>query len=241
MRGTEPIGSSCGLHHFENSIRARGSAPLHPLACGSCRAYGKVWKTGGDRHTVSAPPVTAGFPHFPAVPWNSTRPPAWREAPLEPRRIPQLPQARPAEAAGPAEKHGKPAGTGVQTRHRPPTAGSPCFPAGPWNSPRTPPSREAPSCLGEFHSSRRRRRVHTSISEGKKHGSVQRCLARAAPRAGQGWRNSGTGSRKGTSTPREPRLEAVPGPPAGLAVRTILPSACTSPAARATGGRLRET
>ena len=120
------------------------------------------------RHTVSAPPVTAGFPHFPAVPWNSTRPPASREAPLEPRRIPQLPQARPAEAAGPTEKHGKPAGTGVQTRHRPPIAGFPCFPAGPWNSPRAPPSREAPSCLGEFHSSRRRRRVHISISEGKK-------------------------------------------------------------------------
>ncbi len=51
----------------------------------------------------------------------------------------------PVEAAGPTEKHEKPARTGVQTRHQPATAGFPCFPAGPWNSPRASSSREAPS------------------------------------------------------------------------------------------------
>jgi hypothetical protein len=61
--------------------------------CGSWRACGKAWKTGGKRRTGSAPPEAAGFPCFTAAPWNSPREPFSRAAPTQARRIPQLPQA----------------------------------------------------------------------------------------------------------------------------------------------------
>jgi hypothetical protein len=64
------------------------------------------------------------------------------------------------------------------------SAGFPCFPAGPWNSPRHPLRARHSPRLGEFHSSRRRRRGYIAHSGGEKTRAPARRSCRGLARSG---------------------------------------------------------
>jgi len=89
--------------------RSGGSAPCTPWPVesdGTAEKHGKPARTG----IQTRPAADRRFPTLSRSPLEFDSATSSRKAPLAARRIPQLPQARPAAAAGPAEKPGNPAG-----------------------------------------------------------------------------------------------------------------------------------
>jgi hypothetical protein len=127
VRGSPPA------RHSQNSIGA-GAPPPAPPGLWKLPAYGKACpRTPANlRYRCHLGDRRRRFPTGLGIRLVATH---CHALPASARRIPQLPQARPAEAAGSAEKH---------ARCHPQTLRCRChlggrrrrFPAAPWNSPR---------------------------------------------------------------------------------------------------------